>query len=65
MWDGFPDTVFPGDLGTCAGARLSRASLVSTATKQSSGFRFMQNLVVSLSSQTLGVRTRTASGLRV
>ena len=46
-------------------SRLSSAFLVSTATKQSSRFRFMQNLAVSLSSQTLGVRIRMALGRRV
>ena len=46
-------------------SRFSRASLDSTATKQSRRFRFSQNLVVSLSSQTLGTRTRTVSGRRV
>ena len=46
-------------------SRLSRAFLDSTATKQSSRFSRSQNLVVSLSSQTLGVRIRTALGRRV
>ena len=46
-------------------SRLSSAFLDSTATKQSWRFSVMQNLVVSLSSHTLGVRTRTALGRRV
>ena len=46
-------------------SRLSRAFLDSTATKQSSRFSRSQNLDVSRSSQTLGVRTKLALGRRV
>ena len=45
-------------------SRLSSASLDSTATKHSRRFRSSQNLVVSLSSQMLGVRIRMVSGRR-
>ena len=46
-------------------SRLSRAFLDSTATWQSRMFRSSQNLVVSLSSHTLGTRIRTAPGRRL
>ena len=46
-------------------SQMASASRDSTAMKQSSRLLSVQNLVVSLSSQTLGTRIRTVPGRRV